>query len=372
MSIPHIEDLKPAQLIQLLTAKKEDLTISEKVDGSYFCFGHDTVGPYVSTKMGEKWYSAKDMPDVYYFSEFKRVAKWFFQFPLKAILHNVLGYRSEQELELVGELVPTHDHNIVIYDPLLIRFGVFCPFSLRVDGRVIIEESELKTICGVLNRPDSFSNIRFVSLGSFSPVAPLFDREFVDDVLAFYHGTGRYGMDPSIGKKTAKEWIESVARKPADKLIKGMVLMTFKKTGLSAKTKLFKSLSSITGLFGDEIEGFVIGFGPGLKTKVVDKAKFTSRKHQNWLVLDHLREQEKRFMTSCKSEPDKFNEHLSMFIDSIDPAVLPVTTFTIDRKRLETEEHLKMLASRIKKITKRVIAGESGASLAQAVLTREL
>lgn len=131
-SLVHLEDLKPPDLLAFMSSSK--FVLSEKIDGSYLCIGEDKEGNYVSTKRGDKYLQVCDIPNIYYLDEIRDVSKRLLTIPLRAIYREMFPGTHPVSIKLVGEVIPTHDHNIVQYDKDKIGKGVFVLFQMEVDG----------------------------------------------------------------------------------------------------------------------------------------------------------------------------------------------------------------------------------------------
>ena len=346
-SIPHIEDLSPGRLVEFVcTQSKRNIKVSEKFDGSFVTFGNDEDGFYLSTKKGTKWRSATDIPDVYYMAEFKRVVPYLRE-----------AVRKYGNVEIKGELIPCHDHTIVMYDEDKVMDGVFVILSLKTEQGDVTSEWGLAQHVDFMRRKLEARNLGgyfyFKTVDSKAFPRKLVRAKRVLEIAEFY--------------QRHQEFLAKPARDEGSKSLKAAILGTFKQFAMEVKEDCLFALESLPGTLGNEVEGWVLTMPDGTMLKVVDKEKFTKRLAENWFVLGHYKQAEKLFKRKCEETPDMFDAHLVEFKESATNVVFN-GTFTITKKEQETKQHQKMLLDKINRLLVLQVQGLTPAQLSMKVV----
>jgi len=263
MTIKHFEDLKPNILFDFIDTwlkNKSEIKITEKIDGNYFAFGKKDNVFYIKTK-NKKYTSCEEIPDLHFMSDFK---KYFLNFS------NIdFGLN---DFELIGEMVPRHNHNVVQYDEAKILNGIF----------VVFEQSP-----NTINWEEKFENINQKSRIKLFAVPK---KELNTEIPETYVEKLKVLIDC--------EELKLPARTPEQKNKKEALLNKIKNLSLEIKNLFLKDMPK--SKFGDECEGLVFSFKNNV-FKILDKEKFLQRKNNDWFYINEINSIEKEFINNVKT-----------------------------------------------------------------------
>ena len=335
--ITHIEDLKPAQLLSLL--KQFDLgdnfTVTEKMDGFFMTFGLDESGFFAGTK-NTTWRSAADFPDLYFLAGLKNYIERLQTLDVGGSVQKAFNLPvAPTNVRITGESIPSYDHNIVMYDPMAIGDGVFVIYQMTFDGTQI---TDTKQINNWIKIAQTSTSIKFFTNPqvAWKFKAP---RKIVVDLEKVIEKHGNILAKP--------------ARTEEDKILKQSIITKVQQAGMLIKQRILKD--PYKPFFGGDFEGFVVHMPDGSMVKVIDKDKFTKSKEQNWHFIDQMQTAERIFKKNTKGSPDDLAAHINTFNDAIvaikDDFLANADNYiTIDRKKKDTVEELKLYARKIAKL----------------------
>lgn len=335
-SLPHLEDLKSQDLLSLF--KDSNLSLTEKVDGSFFVIGfdHSKSLNYIATKKGDRYYSAFDIPNIYYLTEIRRVFSLVEHTNLVGALCTVFGLGSRySDIELVGELVPTHDHNIVVYSQQEINQGLMVVFDCKVDGNSV-SKHEISMVCEHLMDLKEFKGLKFSPQEDFKVDRRVLKRfSFYADVLE------------NILLERG-EIFNHPARTPSAKSAKSLLKQDIVDLAIKAKLEVLSKVP-VSKLGGtDNPEGLVV-FSPTLNqsVKLIDKKRFTTIKEQNWFFIDIMKGFSALLRQRLKESPEQLIQHLDEHRRSLTSLRINREQFTLPRKQQETFKHYLMLTNQL-------------------------
>lgn len=340
-SIPHLESLSVEDIINLLDTTNFSLT--EKLDGSYMVIGWDHGGTYLSTKKGEKYYNFLAMPEVYYYKPFRDVAMNVLGVNLKHYISGCFGIAENtiNSVKLIGELIPTHNHNIVGYDPQKIGKGVFVVFSLVVNDQIYSQESLVKLL-RALNRTEK---LLFFSAEEMEVNPQNFTECFkpVTDSLKEILLLEGHILNTPARTVSAKSIKNALKQKIVDLVVE-------------AKLKFLSQYQ--TSKFGENVppEGLVLhSKDHNITAKLVDKSKFTAIKEQNWFYIDIMKGFYSTLRQRAKEDPKNLPKHLDEYRKSLMSLKINKEQFTIQKRHEDTHKHFLMSIEYLTKIEIKLI-----------------
>jgi hypothetical protein len=330
MSIKHIEDLKPQVLLGFLKTWNFDqkkFDVSEKIDGSFMSFGLKEGRFYVRSK-NKIFFEVKEIPNIFYMQNFKRYFELLKKVPLDKIARK-LSKEYNGSIDIEGEMVPCHDHNIVIYDEKKIGNGIFVIFGATIENANLANEINKHTLIKVYSVPQ-------VDLSNFK-----FDNELIVSLEEFIKEHGSFLKKP--------------ARKPEAKELKQKLLVAIKEMGIEAKQQIIRS--DFKSLFGEEYEGLVIKTPVGELIKIVDKDIFTKRREQNWHFIDMLQKAQRVFRKTIKANPENIGQALEIWKQELEKIRHDFKEnkdkfFTIPKREQDTRDFIALDTSIINSMEK--------------------
>jgi len=371
-SIVHLENLKPAQLLAFLKTWNENSDqyhISEKVDGNYMALGVEGGRFYLRSK-NRAWYSADQVPNVFFLHDFKRFFTLLENIPWNEIIGRLAKkyrFNFAGDFEIEGEAVPSFDHNIVVYDEKKIGDGVFIIFNTKTNigkeqtgqkDRALSNPDLWKELAALLNQtsPIKFHSVPTVSLGNLS-----FDNQLVLDLSSLIDKHANIFANP--------------ARTPEDKALKASLMAAVLKIGKTAKQSILQK--NIRSQFGPDVEGIVMAGPGGDLIKVVDIDKFTQTKKANWHFIDMLIGAEEEFKAAVKDDPRALVSALSKWERKI--AVIErdfkkngTKFLTIQKKFQDTDNNIKYAKALIQAMRNELKAGNPPDAVVEKYRARAL
>lgn len=356
-SIIHIEDLKPAQLLKFFkqwNLDKQNVMVTEKVDGMFLRIGIDAGGFYLATK-NTKFYDSAQIPKLFFFDDIRRYFDLLKAVPYSQII-GLVTKTKPATIELQGEAIPSHDHNIIIYDQNKIGDGIYVVFGVTVNGKSYSDRGTLVKIADLL-KPRS--SVKFYA----APQADISSFEVPNKLII--------SLEKLI--QTHGNFLASPAKTPEAKELKIKVLALVKKIGMTAKQSFLKQ--PYAPAFGGDTEGYVLALPDGSLVKIVDKNKFTASKDINWKYMGLLQDAERAFGNAIKKNPASIKAELRILeaaVNQIDKDFIAnKQTFTIPRKVVDTEKSMDLLRQKIA-IIKRRLLKDAPDKVAADVLSREM
>lgn len=247
------------------------------------------------------------MPDVYYFKPLRDAVGPCFPMNLKYLVSGCLGWpeHSIEKVEMTGEIIPTHDHNIVTYSKEKINKGVFVVFKLVVnDNELTISSKESDTLLRMLNRMD---RLNFYSVKELEVQPKRFDSIFqpvklqLEDIL-FLEG----------------HILNTPARTVSAKSIKNALKQKIVDLVVEAKLKFLNQYQ--TSKFREDVapEGLVLyAIDHNIPVKLIDKSKFTAIKEQNWFYIDIMKGFSATLRLRVKEDPANLLKYLDEYRRSL-------------------------------------------------------
>jgi len=340
VSMRHIEDLKPKELLDFLrlwNADKEDIIMTEKVDGQYFGFGLKD-GKYFSKSNSITSYKDTDYPSLYMFMNFQRFHREMQKLPIKQESKRIIeSYKIpfNNNILIEGEMVASFDANVVIYDPQIIGDGIYVIFRINIDGTEYVNPDMINDFTKAFNK----SSIKFHS-------APNLNIKHLD-----FKETYQIRLRQMIEKYG--NILSKPARKPHEKIIKAKILNVINMIAARVKDDFLQA--DFSGNFGKELEGVVIELPGGKRFKIVDKDKFLTAKNTQWYYLTKLIELERGFARSIKSEPENIDKYLKNFRYATTSIAKEFRQqgrdkVTLAKKYNDTRQHIALVNKRIKQM----------------------
>lgn len=357
--IKHIEDLKPNELLDLLSSWNIDnkkFEITEKVDGQSLHFGMNNDGFYVSSKT-KQFKDVEEYPPLYFYDTFRKYHSLLQEIDFIDIVGNVIGDNEIEDVKFTGEAIATYDSNIILYDKSIIGDGVYIVFGIVEDG-VKLDNAKLKAVCDEINKQ---SEITFYPNFVVDAKNIKFEEKYITTLRTIIEKYGNILSKP--------------VRNPIDKALKEKVKKIINLIGKKSKETFLGQMSNYKSGLGGDVEGFVVKLPDGNLVKFVDKNKFTAENIRNWKYMEGLNNSYRQFKTELKKNTslkvafDKlsknFYELYDQFRNSDD------SEFTIPKKKQDTIESFKIHFKRLDKI-KSLLGVEDDGVLINKILNKQL
>jgi len=366
--VVHLEKLSPQKLLNFLKAwnlDKAKFHVSEKIDGSYRAAGIDNGRFYLRSKT-QIWYSAEEIPDLYFMTSFKKYFELLSEIPWAEIgkeLSEEFGFEFTDTLEVAGEAVPTYDHNIVIYDEAKIGNGILVIFNMKTsvskDNTGVLSNPKIWE--SFANKANKYSKVKFFSV----PNVDLHDLDFSSSIIV--------SLEDIIEKHG--NFLSKPARKPAEKELKQKLLKAIQDLGLEAKQQILQK--NVSSKFGDEVEGIVVKNPEGELLKIVDTEKFLKKGDENRRFLKMLESAIRTFKKDIKNDPENIEKYLSAWEEEIHRAEEDFKKtgqqwITIPRKVEDTKNDIKLNLGFVKAIKNKLSQGIPPKEVAEMFMKREL
>ena len=360
--IIHIEDLKPEQLLKLLTTwgvNPHAMKVTEKMDGFFLAFGEDESGFYLQTK-NALWRSEDDINKVFFLADMRRFFSLLKGIPLREIAQRQFNLTTlPSNVRVSGECIPSPDHNIIQYDPSKVGDGVMVLYQVTVNDSE--QFSKKKELQGFGKELEAHTTVRFFGNPEVDLSAYEVPTELVVDLQALISKHG------SVLSKAAKT--------PEAKQIKQDVSDYIKQLGTKIKADILAV--PYDPAFGGDTEGYVIHLPDGSMVKIVDKNKFTSLKGLNWFFMDELQKAEQKFKQTIKASPDNLGGALEVWLSTInhvedDYRATGEQKISIKKKRWETEESIKLARGIASEMLRMVKSGEPTAKILELYTQRKI
>lgn len=349
-SLVHLEDLKPPDLLAFMSSSK--ILLSEKVDGTYLCIGEDREGNYITTKRGDKYLQTSDIPNIYYLDEIRDISKHLLTIPLRRIFREMFPGTFPASVKLIGEVIPTHDHNIVQYDKEKIGQGVFVLFQVELDGeKYPMSWLESRILC--------------VQMANHTKVLFVAKDDLCQEAIE---------PDPDF-----KGWLENMLTEHKDLLVTTKKPLTKEQRQVRAgyldrifqRTVAYKQLILATypkSLFGEEVEGYVaLSNNYSHPVKIVDRYKFGARKSDNCWFIDLMKKAYAKLRRETRNSPGDVRKHVKNFLFVVGTIWVLPHYFSIHKKYEQTIRHKQMVMNRIEQFNKE----PSDERLVQMILNHE-
>lgn len=361
-SIKHVETLKPAELLMFLKSlnnQKEQISITEKIDGSFGKFGIDENGSWYYGTKTQLWTDPEQIPDIFFLEDIKNFARELSKISLPV--------GPGESMEISGEIVPSWDYNIVIYDESQIgpngSMVIFEIMSTDASGRQTRLSSK-QEIDSFIQRFLSSSPIRFSSTPEVTSNFKV-PHQIVIDLEKLVNEHGNVFSTP--------------ARTPEQKELKTALLEKVKQMAITAKNAFLDSAQDYeknSSFGGGTPEGYVFRLPDGSLIKIVDKDKFLNLKKTNWKYMDSITKAERDFKNSIRKNPESLEKALSKFEAEVDAAKADYeqtgqSTITIDRKHKDTLNSFNFSYEKINKM-KNLLDQMSPEEVAGKYLNKEL
>jgi len=364
MGIQHIEDLKPQELLDFLKSWNLDnskFQVSEKVDGSPMAFGLDETGRFYFRSKNTKFYSEKDIPDIFFMKNFSKYFRLLKDVPLAEITQKLskrYGFSFKQAIEITGEGVPSYDHNIVIYDEEKIGLGIFVIFLTVVDGQEIRNANFWAAMAKEIN---DYSSIQFFAVPQIDLSQLNFDNSLIVSLSDLIEKHGNI--------------LGSPARTPEIKQLKSQLLDSIKKIGMSAKQQAL--LTKVNPNFGEEYEGLVIAGPGGRLVKIVDKEGFTKKGKDNYFFIKLAMKALANFKRAIKSNPEDLQIALKTWEEDLarveeDFSKRQDEYITIPKKAEDTENEIQWQEAMIEQVKKLLAKNVDPKEISEKFLSKKM
>jgi hypothetical protein len=259
--IIHLEKLSLVNLISFLETwnnERYNINLTEKVDGMFLSFGIDHDGFFVGSKNTKKRSLNSINPNIYYLEPLRKAFGFLQNQDFKSIL------KFKETFSISCEWIPSHDYNIIQYDPQIIKNGLFVIYTIKIDEEFVKPTDYL---CQLLNTKTS-SQENEISF-ALNPVANLPCGDFTFD------------------KKTITELKNLKHSGDQDKTI---LLFLMSETVVKFKEQFLRNMSGYKSKFGfkNDWEG-VVFHTPNGRVKITSPV-FVKNKDLNWNpigIIDH-------------------------------------------------------------------------------------
>jgi hypothetical protein len=322
MGIKHIEDLKLDQILDFCSSWAEDnssFEITEKFDGNFFSLGINSGTLFMSSK-SKVFKTLEEIPEIFYFDDFRKYFKEITKSDFAAIAKNVVGSKN---FSISGELIASPTQNVIQYSKDKVSSGVCMIFKY-----VNLEQTEIEEIFSKVNKK---SKVKFINVPAMDLPPVTLDNQIIDRLK-------KINDDYS-------ELLAKPARNALSKALKKKVLSEVKEVSKELKKPFLAAVSG--SMLGDEIEGLVFkDKAKNITFKIIDKTKFLAKNKIERHYMNKLKDVEKDFYT--KKEINGLSKDL---LKAWHHDIVEIERnfkkngklfVTLDKKVWETEQTIKM------------------------------